>query len=158
MSTAKGAGAIVGGLVAAWVVARLTARRTTWLTLAVAGLFVLGYSRLTSFPAALVLIAVLMIPVSILNTALTPQLLANTPDGYLGRMLAVFNPINQAASMLSVVVGGWLASTALRGFHATVGGIHFGTIDTIFLATGVLVVAGGIYGMFALPPSTSGHD
>jgi hypothetical protein len=48
-------------------------------------------------------------------------------------MVAVFNPINQASSMMSVVIGGWLASTALHGFHATVGGVHFGAIDTIFL-------------------------
>lgn len=160
MSTAEGIGAIVGSLVAVWVVARLTARRTTWLALAFAGVFVIGYSRLTSFPVALVSVALLMVPVAVLNTALTPLLLANTPDGYLGRMLAVFNPINEASSMLSVVIGGWLASTALRGFHATVGGIHFGTIDTIFLATGVLILVASVYAMFALPPepSTSGHD
>jgi len=160
MSTAEGIGAIVGSLVAAWVVARLTARRTTWLAVVLAGLFVMAYSRLTSFPVALALILVLSVPLAAMNTALTPILLANTPDGYLGRVLAVFNPINQAATMVSVVIGGWLASTALRGFHANLGGIHFGTIDTIFLATGLLILAAGIYAMFALPPepSTSGHD
>ncbi len=152
MSMAEGIGAIAGGLTAAWVVGRLTARRTTWLTVCVAGLLVIVYSRMTAFPAGLVTIFVLAIPVAMINTAMTPQLLAITPEGYLGRMLAVFNPINQASSMVSVVIGGWLASTALHDFHTTVGGVHFGAIDTIFLATGVLIVGAGIYAAIALPP------
>lgn len=161
MSTAEGIGAVIGGLGAAWVVARFTARRTTWGAVLIAGVLVVGYSRLSSFPVALGLIFVLSIPLTAMNTALTPMLLANTPEGYIGRMLAVFNPINTASSMISVVIGGWLASTALRGFHATLGGIHFGTIDTIFLAAGLLVLVAGIYAMFALPPepapSTTSH-
>jgi MFS family permease len=155
MSMAEGLGAIVGGLAAGWVVARLTARTTTWLTLFLAGLLVIGYSRLTSFPLGLVVIFVLAIPVTMINTAMTPILLAVTPERLLGRVLAVFNPINQASSMLSVVIGGWLASTALRGLHASVAGIHFGTIDTIFTATGLLIVAAGVYAVFSLPHETT---
>jgi MFS family permease len=155
MSMAEGIGAIGGGLTAAWVVGRLTARRTTWLTVCIAGLLVIVYSRMTAFPGGLVTIFVLAIPIAMINTAMTPQMLAITPDGYLGRMLAVFNPINQASSMLSVVIGGWLASTALHGFHTTVGGVHFGAIDTIFLVTGVLIVGAGIYAALALPPEPS---
>ncbi|HKN95893.1 MAG TPA: MFS transporter [Pseudonocardiaceae bacterium] len=152
MSTANGAGAIIGGLGAAWVVGKLTARRTTWLALVVAGLLVVGYSRMTHFPAALVVMFLILIPVSMINTASTPLLLANTPPEYLGRTIAVFNPVNQASSMLSVVIGGWLASTVLHGLHATVLGVHFGTIDTIFLGTGLLIVAAGCYATIALPP------
>ena len=79
MSMAEGIGAIAGGLTAAWVVGRLTARRTTWLTVCVAGLLVIVYSRMTAFPAGLVTIFVLAIPVAMINTAMTPQLLAITP-------------------------------------------------------------------------------
>jgi hypothetical protein len=98
------------------------------------------------------MIFLVLIPVSMINTGLTPLLLATTPPEYLGRVIAVLNPASQAASMLSIVIGGWLASTVLHGFHATIGGVHFGSIDTIFLFTGLLVVAAGVYAMFALPP------
>lgn len=151
MSTAEGIGAIVGGLSAAWVVSKLTARRTTWLAMVVAGVLVVVYSRMTSFPIALGVIFLLLIPVSMINAAMTPLLLATTPAEYLGRTIAVFNPVSQAASMLSVVIGGWLASTVLHGFHATLGGLHFGAIDTIFLATGVVIAAAGMYAAIALP-------
>jgi len=36
------------------------------------------------------------------------------------------------ASTMSIAVAGWLASTVLRDLDATVGGIHFGRVDTIF--------------------------
>ena len=51
-------------------------------------------------------------------------------------MLSVFNPINQMASMLSVVVAGWLASTVLQNFWGSLGGLRFGPIDTIFAVAG----------------------
>ena len=46
---------------------------------------------------------------------------------------------------MSVLVAGWLASTVLAGFHAEIGGLRFGRIDTIFLASGLLVTAAGLY-------------
>jgi hypothetical protein len=33
----------------------------------------------------------------------------------------------------------------LRGFHASVLGIALGPVDTVFTATGLLAVAGGLY-------------
>ena len=154
MSMGFGVGAVVGGLAAARVVGWASARRTTWLALLIAGALIVGYSRQTTFVAGLVLVVTLSVPAAILNTALSPMLLAVTPKHYLGRVLAVFNPINQLSSMLSVVIGGWLASTALHGFHATVAGVHIGPIDTIFTVTGLLIVAAGVYGWFALPHDT----
>ncbi len=87
------------------------------------------------------------------------MLLAATPKQFMGRMMAVFGPINMAASTISVVVAGSLASTALRNFHTTVAGVHIGPIDTIFTASAILIVAAGTYGAFALPPAgTEGAD
>ncbi|HEX5404619.1 MAG TPA: MFS transporter [Pseudonocardiaceae bacterium] len=152
ISTAQGIGAIIGGLGAAWVISRFTARRTVWLAILVGGVLIVAYSRATSFPVALVAIFLVVIPIAMVNTGLTPLLLASTPPEFLGRVIAVFGPVTQAASMLSVVIGGWLASTVLRGFHGTIGGVRFGAIDTIFLCTGLLIVAAGVYASFALPP------
>ena len=81
------------------------------------------------------------------------MLLSATPQGFTGRMMAVFNPIIMVASMISVIVSGSLASTTLRGFHANIVGLHIGRIDTIFTVAALLVIGGGIYGAFALPPA-----
>ena len=52
--------------------------------------------------------------------AVVPLLLDAAPRQYMGRVMAVFMPVNQLASMLSVVVSGWLTSTVLRSFRRLV--------------------------------------
>jgi hypothetical protein len=55
-----------------------------------------------------------------------------------------------AGRVMSVLVAGWLASTVLAGFSADVAGLRFGRIDTIFLASGLLVMAAGVYAAVSL--------
>lgn len=54
------------------------------------------------------------------------------------------------ASVTSMVVAGLLDSTALHDFHATLLGIHFGPVDTIYTAMGLLTLLAGIYAMLTL--------
>ena len=152
VSMVFGIGAVVGALSAGRIVKWFGARRTTWVALAIAGIVVLVFARQTVFAAGLVAFFFVAIPATVLNTSISPLMLNATPPEYLGRMLAVFNPINMAASMLSVVAAGWFASTALLHFHADIGGLHLGRIDTIFTISGLLIVAGGVYASIALPP------
>jgi Na+/melibiose symporter-like transporter len=155
MATAAGIGAIIGGLAAGAAVRRIGARTLTWLGAILTGILVLLYARQTVFVPGLLLAGLTLVPATMLNTAMFPLLLKVTPSQYLGRMMAVFGPVNMLASMLSMAVAGLLASTALRAFHATVLGIHMGPIDTIFTASGLLIVAAGLVGMLTLP---SGRD
>ena len=62
-----------------------------------------GYALQRSFPAGLIMLAIYAIPIAMLNTAVAPLLLDTAPREYLGRVMAVFMPVNQLASMLSVV-------------------------------------------------------
>jgi MFS family permease len=151
MATAFGIGALIGSLWAGRVARWFGPRTMTALGLAVAGALVLAYARQSYFAAAVVLLGLVAVPVAMLNTALTPLLLKATPPEYLGRVIAVFNPLNQLASMLSVIVAGWLASNVLRTFSATLLGMRFGPIDTIFTAAGVLLLLSGGYAYLALP-------
>lgn len=96
------------------------------------------------------MLAVVGIPLAVVNSALTPVLLESVPATYLGRVIAVITPIQQVASIAGVAVAGWLASTALRSFHTTVLGIDFGPIDTIFTLAGLLIAAGGLYAAASL--------
>jgi MFS family permease len=158
MSTAFGIGAIVGGLSAGWAVGRLGARRVTWLALLLTGVFVVVYSRQSHLLTGIVAFVLVAVPVAMLNTAMSPLLLKAAPPAYLGRVIAVFTPVSQLASMLSAAVAGWLASTALRGFDGHIGGLHFGPVDTIFAGAGVLIVLAGIYASVALPRDSTETD
>lgn len=148
-----GAGSIIGALLAGRLVKRFTARRVIWVGLIAAGIFFGAYARQTNAVAAMILIFVFMIPVGALNTGLNPLLIASTPPGFMGRMMAVFGPALNGANVLSIVVAGALASTTLRGFHPSIAGLRFGPIDTIFTVSALLIVASGIYAAFALPAS-----
>jgi hypothetical protein len=67
--------------------------------------------------------------------------------------MAVINPVIQLASMLSVVVAGWLASTVLQGLNAHIAGVAFGRIDTVFTASGICILLAGLYALAASQPT-----
>jgi hypothetical protein len=69
----------------------------------------------------------------------------------MGRVMAVFNPVNQFASMLSVVVSGWLMSTVLRSFRVSFAGIPLNSVSLIFIVAGGLIFVSGIRAFAALP-------
>jgi MFS family permease len=155
MSMALGIGSVVGAALAGRIVKAINARNATWLGTLLAGILIIVYARQSSFVFGVVAVFLFAVPVAVLNTSIGPLLLAATPREFLGRMMGVFNPINMGASTISVIVAGTLASTAMRNFHATVAGVHFGRIDTIFAVSGLLIAVAGGYAFFALPPSAA---
>jgi MFS family permease len=151
LGTALGVGGIVGALAAGRVVRWVGARAAVWAGLFAGGALIVAYSRQTVFLAGLILLFAISIPVTLLNTAMSPLMLAAAPREYMGRVMAVLGPAVQLASMLSVVLAGWLASSALRTVHGSFAGMRFGPIDTIFAASGLLVLVAGGYALAGLP-------
>src|ERR1017187_9390719 len=151
LGTALGIGGIVGALIAGPVVRGFGARTTTVAGLFLAGLLLVAYSRQTVFLAGLLLLFCVAVPLTALITALAPLTLAVTPQEFRGRVIAVFNPACQLASMMSVVVAGWLVSSVLRNMAFSLAGLHFGPIDTIFTVAGILVMLAGGYALVGLP-------
>lgn len=151
LGTAMGVGAILGALAAGWVVERITARTATWVGLIIGGALLFVYSRQTGLIGGIVVLFLSIIPITVLNTAMSPLLLAATTKEYTGRVLAVFYPMTQLASMVAAASAGWLASSELRGFSASVGGVRLGPIDSIFAVASVLIVVAGVYAHAALP-------
>jgi MFS family permease len=151
---AYGAGAVVGALISGRLTKLLHARNVTWLGLVFGGALLALFARQTHFVVAVIVMFVMAIPVAAMNAGLSPQLLAVTPKEFTGRMIAVLNPTVTAASMISVVVAGSLASTTLRDFHTNILGVHVGRIDSIFSVSATLILCAGIYAYFALPPIT----
>ncbi len=148
---AMGAGFIVGALAAGRMVRWIGARALTWSGLLATGVLAAAYALQRSFPAGLVMLAIYAMPIAMLNTAVAPLLLDAVPREYLGRVMAVFNPVNQFASMLSVIVAAWLTSTVLRSFRASFVGISLNSVSLIFIVASGLILVSGIRAFTALP-------
>ncbi|NIF15374.1 MFS transporter, partial [Burkholderia sp. Ax-1735] len=125
IGTAMGMGGIAGALCAGRVVPWVGARRTTWAGLLVSGLLRVVYSRQAGFVGGVVLLFLFTVPITMLNTAMAPLLLAAAPPWYRGRVVSVFYPVTQLASMLSAVLSGWLASSVLRDVTGSFAGVRF---------------------------------
>jgi MFS family permease len=155
----EGIGAIVGTLFAAWLCRRFTDTRVFAGGLTIVGIGLIGYSRLDALWMALVVLGALALPLGALNVASGPITLRTVPADMLGRAMSVFGPLQQVAGMVSALVAGWLVSTVLRNFDHTVAGVHFGRIDTVFVACGLLMVIGGLYAAVVMwsPPRSTDH-
>jgi MFS family permease len=152
LGTAVGIGTIVGALFGGRVMRRLGTRATISAGALLGGVFIIAYSRQSVFVAGLALFFLLAVPFGVMNAAMTPLILGAVPKEYLGRMMSVFNPVQQLGSMLSVVAAGWIAGSVLRNFSGTFAGLRFGPIDVIFAGSGVLMIAAGGCAAFALRP------
>lgn len=157
LGMAMGIGAILGALVAGSVVERISARTATWAGLAVGGVALLVYSRQTGFIGGIVLLFLAMIPITVLNTAMSPLLLAAATKEYTGRVMAVFYPVNRLASLLAAAMSGWLASSVLRDFTASIGDVRIGPVDSIFAMASVLILLAAAYAYVALPRTGEGR-
>ena len=155
LGTALGVGTIVGALFGGRVMRRLGMRATISAGALLGGVFIIAYSRQSVFVAGLAMFFLLAIPFGVINTALTPLLLGAVPKEYMGRMMAVFNPVLQLGSMLSVVAAGWIAGSVLRNFSGTFAGLRFGSVDVIFAGSGVLMIAAGGCAAFAFRPGVT---
>ncbi|GAA1394510.1 MFS transporter [Kitasatospora putterlickiae] len=155
LGMATGIGGIAGALAAGRVVQWIGARRTTWIGLMASGALLVLYSRQTGFPGAVALLFVFIVPITMLNTAMAPLLLAATPQEFRGRVVSVFYPVTRMAAMLTAVLSGWLAGSGLRDFSGSAAGLRFGPIDTVFAVSGLLIVLAGVYARIALPAVTA---
>ncbi|HST87536.1 MAG TPA: MFS transporter [Ktedonobacterales bacterium] len=139
-------GAVLGGVFAQ----RIGLTRLVWLSLLLLGIGILAFSRMTSVPPALAVLFVTGIPQATLNIAIGPLVLRVTPRELIGRVMAVLNPVITGASLVSIAIAGYLASTALHDFHARVAGLELGPLDTIFGVAALLIIVGALYAAVAL--------
>lgn len=144
VSGAVGAGAVAGSLLAGAIARRIKPAQLFWLSLIADGLALIGFSRTTALLAAIAVAALLGISIGVLNAVFSPIILSTTPAHLLGRVSAVLSPLQQLASIVSLVLAGVLASTVLRGLHVVLAGVTFGPYDTVFAIAGLLFVIAGV--------------
>jgi len=150
LGSAMGLGAIGGAAFATVFSQRLGVVRVFWISVLTVGGVVLLFARMTSVIPALALAFLVGFANTPINVAVMPLLLHTTPHQFVGRVTAVLSPMMSAASTLSIVLAGYLASTVLHDFHRSLWGIAFGPVDTIFTGAGILAVFAGFYAMVNL--------
>jgi MFS family permease len=153
VSAAFDAGAIAGALIAGRVIRKLGELNVFSYGVILTGVALLIYSRATSLPAAIVVLATAGVPLAIVNVVLGPLVMANTPEEMLGRIDSVVSPVVSLASILSMALAGYLASSVWRHLHVAIAGVGFGRIDTIFGLGAVVAIASGVVAAFLLRPS-----
>lgn len=145
-----GAGAVVGAIFASMFAQRIGVIRSLWLGLLGVGLAMIIFARLTSIVPAILVLFLLGFPASFTNVVAGPIILHVTPHHMVGRFISVFTPLTTLASMLSILLASYLDSMMMRNFHAVMLGFTFGPVDTIFTATGLLVILSSIYVYFGM--------
>jgi MFS family permease len=145
-----GVGAIAGALLVTFLGQRIGLARLLWIALVTSGVFVMVMSHLTSFPLALGAAFLFGVSATAIIVTAGPLALHGTSRQFVGRVMAVINPLGRLAALISVAVAGYVVSTVLRGFHVRVLGIPFGPVDTVFTGMGLLAVFGGLYARASL--------
>jgi MFS family permease len=140
---ATGAGAVLGALLGGWAAARIGAARVFYLGLIGGGIVLGAFSRLGQFSVAVAVVALAGLMFGAINAAVPPLFLAVIPQQLIGRVMAIFNPLQQLAGLTSMALAGFLASTALRSLHADIAGVTFGPMDTIFGFSALLITVAG---------------
>jgi MFS family permease len=150
----EGVGAVIGALVAGWIAGRLGATRVFWLGLALAGIGVIWFSRTGTILLAVTALFATGLMIGAVNAAISPLLLAVTPQHMLGRVVAVINPVQQLAGIASIGLASLLATTVLAHLHVAIAGVTFNTYDAIFGAAGLIIVIAGLASIVPLRSTT----
>lgn len=148
--SAYGAGVVVGSTLAALFAQRARVTRTFWLAMIGWGLLEMVFARLTGFALAVPIFLLLGVCNAGVLVVLVPLRLQVTPRELIGRASSIDGPVVMLSSLLATALAGYLESVVLRNFHTTLLGLRFGSVDTLLLGAGVLVVLSGVYAMVNL--------
>ncbi|MFI6907700.1 MFS transporter [Nonomuraea sp. NPDC050394] len=132
ISSALGAGILAGALGSAALHARLGKERLFASGLLLCGLTCLVYARLDNAPLAALVIFGYGVAGGIVETVMSPILLAATGRDHLARVLSVFTSALRLASITSLALVGWLAGGR-------------GRIDLILLGAAVMFLLAGAH-------------
>lgn len=147
LAMAYGLGVLAGAFVCPFLVAHLGRRPIFSYSLLAFGITFVLYSRVSDLAVALALNVLFGIALGTLNTVAFPLMFAVTREDFVGRVVSLVNPLSQVAAIGGLGLSGILAGTLLADMDTTILGIHFGRIDTIFLAGGCICVGAALYSM-----------
>jgi MFS family permease len=145
LGAAEGCGMLLGSALAGMVAARVRLERMLWGSLAVGGLVIIVYARTTSLVSGALAIFLLGLVIPSVNVSIGPLMLRVTPREFVGRVSATIRPLQNASSILGMLLAGVLYGTSFRDFEAHVFGVEIGPLDAIFTGVGVLCLIGAAF-------------
>jgi MFS family permease len=151
LSTAQGVGMLAGAGLAVALVDRIDVANVMWVSVVAIGVSLIIYARLTAFWPAMAVIALLGVFVSFLPIALNAMVLRETSSQFIGRVVAIFGPLQRLGMIVGLVLGGTLYGFVLPDFHYEVIGVDIGPLDTIFSLAGAICVLAGLYARRNVP-------
>lgn len=133
-----GMGMLVGAICAGLIAKRIQARHMAAGSMLAIGIGLSMYTLQTSFGPVVVMLAFLFsMPQGMLNVGIAPLLMKATPRHLMGRVQSLFTTLNFAASLLAIVLSGYLGS--------------FVPVYLLLFGSSVLIALAGIIGLIALP-------
>lgn len=147
LGAAVGAGSVVGAMASGCLAARLGSARIFSLCALLVGALIVVYARLTDLWPAVVLLGALGLPLAALKTVFMPG------DAARSTWAACCRSSTRCSSSLR-----WCRSRSPAGWRAPCcwgstprsAGCGSGRLDTIFLASGLLVLTAGVYAAVAM--------
>jgi MFS family permease len=138
-----GIGMLVGAICASLVAKRIESRHMAAGSMLAIGIGLSMYTLQTSFgPVVVILTFLFSMPQGMLNVGIAPLLMSSTPRNLMGRVQSLFTTLNFSASLLAIVLSGYLGS--------------FVPVYLLLLGGSVLITVSGIVGLIQLPaPSKS---
>jgi MFS family permease len=143
-----GAGMIAGALLVGKFANRIGAQRILYSSLLLTGLIIIVLSRLTNFVEAVGSTFLLGLLLAAIRVAIAPIMLKETPKNMIGRVVSVVNPLTTIATLLAIILAGYLVAGPLNNFHWHLHWIlstTFGPIDTIFVGVGCIFCLAALY-------------
>jgi Na+/melibiose symporter-like transporter len=145
-----GIGVVVGLLAVIYLAKGLGEIKVFWMSFLMWGSCMVIFGRTTNFIAGFALFFLLGFANAGINVVVGPLMLKATPREFVGRVQSVNTPLITGSSLVATALAGFFASTVLNGFHASLLGSSFGTLDTLFSLSGFIVMGAGVYVLFAL--------
>ncbi len=145
LGSAYAGGTLAGSIGIGLLAERLGLTRVFATSLTVLGAGLVVFSRMTSFVPGLIAFFACGLVQAGVSLTIGPILLKVTPRDLLGRMLSLLNPVIVGMNLLAVALCGYLISVVLVGFRATLAGVTFGPLDTLYGVMGLLAIAAGLF-------------
>jgi MFS family permease len=145
-----GVGVVLGLPLMAALAKRFGEVEVLWLCLIGHGLTMLALSRATTMLPGILCGLVLGVTNASVFVTVRPLTVLVTPRTLIGRVMAVEGPLITIASLVGGLLAGILASTVFAHLHATLAGMSFGTLDSILVLAGFVLVGSGVFARLTL--------
>lgn len=145
-----GIGVVAGMPFTTTIVKRVAQVELLWIFLVGQGIAMIILSRMTTVIPGMICGLFLGLFSTAIFVTVRPLTARVTPRHLIGRVMAFEGTMIMIASLVGTLIASTLASSALKQFHATVAGISFGQLDTIFLVIGLLTICAGIFARLTL--------